>query len=58
MRKIIRTKSQEIPTGHIQVSREGSQIHEDVKYEQEREKDTNKIEVKEDKRFSIRSGMK
>lgn len=38
LRKIIRTKSQEIPTGQIQVSREGSQLHEDVKNVQEREK--------------------
>lgn len=38
LRKIIRTKSQEIPTGQIQVSREGSQLREDVKNVQEREK--------------------
>lgn len=57
LRKIIRTKSQEIPNGHIQVSREGSQIHEDVKYEQEREK-VRRIEGREDKRLQIRSGMK
>lgn len=36
LRKIIRTKSQETPTGQIQVSREGSQLHEDVKNVQER----------------------
>lgn len=57
LRKIIRTKSQEIPTGQIQVSREGSQLHEDVKNVQEREK-ARHTEGKEDKRSSFRSEMK
>lgn len=50
--KIIRTKSQEIPKGQIQVSREGSQLHEDVKNVQEREK-VRHTEGREDKRLHL-----